>query len=254
MTKEGDAGHHSASELLGDWRAAERDTAAARSAASVAALALEAAAAAEEAAEETEVAIRTALEAVERAKAAADHAKEAASHAAEAAQLLSATAEVDKVRANHAVRMQRMRRLPREGGTTTRPSRGSPRTDPTRGPGDGRSRAVSDEPRCRPTRFSSVCRPRSSAGRAPRSRRPSGAAENRSMTDAGSPPGRAPRPAVHDERELRSTSSPKKPSTPSRMISASPPTRRAMTGVPQASASIATSPNGSGHDPGISAA
>ena len=36
------------------------------------------------------------------------------------------------------------------------------------------------------------------------------------------------------------------------MISGSPPTRRAMTGVPQASASMATSPNGSGHDPGIS--
>ena len=48
------------------------------------------------------------------------------------------------------------------------------------------------------------------------------------------------------------TSSPKNPSTPSRMISARPPTRRAMTGVPQASASIATSPNGSGHEPGIS--
>ncbi len=47
-------------------------------------------------------------------------------------------------------------------------------------------------------------------------------------------------------------SSPKKPSMPSRMISGSPPTRRAMTGVPQASASIATSPNGSGQDPGIS--
>ncbi len=49
-------------------------------------------------------------------------------------------------------------------------------------------------------------------------------------------------------------SSPKKPSTPSRMISVRPPTRRARTGVPQASASIAASPNGSGHDPGISAA
>ena len=36
------------------------------------------------------------------------------------------------------------------------------------------------------------------------------------------------------------------------MISGRAPTRRAMTGVPQASASIATSPNGSGHEPGIS--
>ena len=34
------------------------------------------------------------------------------------------------------------------------------------------------------------------------------------------------------------------------MISGRPPTRRAMTGVPQASASIATSPNGSGQEPG----
>ena len=35
-------------------------------------------------------------------------------------------------------------------------------------------------------------------------------------------------------------------------LASSAPTRRAMTGVPQASASIATRPNGSGHEPGIS--
>ena len=37
---------------------------------------------------------------------------------------------------------------------------------------------------------------------------------------------------------------------PSRTISGRPPTRRATTGVPQASDSIATSPNGSGQSPG----
>jgi hypothetical protein len=43
-----------ASELLGDWRAAERDVAAAKAARSIAELALESATAAEEAAIETE--------------------------------------------------------------------------------------------------------------------------------------------------------------------------------------------------------
>jgi hypothetical protein len=46
--------HHLAENLLGDWRAAERDTIAAREAARVASLALDSAKAAEEAAVETE--------------------------------------------------------------------------------------------------------------------------------------------------------------------------------------------------------
>jgi hypothetical protein len=48
------------------------------------------------------------------------------------------------------------------------------------------------------------------------------------------------------------TSSPKNPSIPSRMISGKAPMRRAMTGVPVARASMATRPNGSGHEPGMS--
>jgi hypothetical protein len=53
---------------------------------------------------------------------------------------------------------------------------------------------------------------------------------------------------------MPATSSPKKPSRPGRTISGSAPAGRAMSGVPQASDSIATSPNGSGHDPGMSVA
>jgi hypothetical protein len=103
LAKDTNAHHHSAAELLGDWRAAERDSAGARSAASVAALALKAASAAEVAALETETAVKAALAAAAQAKAAADLAKHAATQAAEAAQLLKATAARDRVRANHAV-------------------------------------------------------------------------------------------------------------------------------------------------------
>lgn len=97
------ADHHSAAELIGDWRAAERDTAAAKTVATIAGLALKTAKAAAEAATETEAAANAAQDAAERAKAAADRAKVAASHAAEAARLLGETAQVDKVEANHAV-------------------------------------------------------------------------------------------------------------------------------------------------------
>ena len=88
-----------ASELLADWRAAGRDTAAAQDALRVATLALEAATAAEEAAEETETAALAAQEAVQRALQAAASAKRAAAHAAAAAQVLSSGAEGDIVRA-----------------------------------------------------------------------------------------------------------------------------------------------------------
>lgn len=100
---EKDPQHHSAAELLDDWRAAERDTAAAKAAASIAARALESARAAEQAAVETEVAANAAQEAAEHAKEAANRAKQAATHAAEAARLLSKTAEANKVEANHVV-------------------------------------------------------------------------------------------------------------------------------------------------------
>lgn len=103
MAKDRDADHHSAAELLGDWRAAERDTAAAKSAASMAALALRAASAAREAATETEAAVEAALAAAERAKIAAERARTAATEAAEAALLLATRAEADETRANDAV-------------------------------------------------------------------------------------------------------------------------------------------------------
>ena len=93
--------HKSAAELLADWRAAGRDTAAAHAAASVAELALKAAAAAEEAAVEVEAAAQAARDAVERAMGAAARAKRAASEAAESASVYLAGAEADKVRANH---------------------------------------------------------------------------------------------------------------------------------------------------------
>lgn len=103
MSKDEHADHGSAAELLGEWRAAERDTVAAIGAATVADLAMKAASAAEEAATEAESAVAAAVDAADRAKVAADRAKKAATQASEAALMLAATAEGDKVRANHAV-------------------------------------------------------------------------------------------------------------------------------------------------------
>jgi hypothetical protein len=98
-----DPEHGQAADLIGKWRAAERDTVAAKDAAQVAGLALAAAMAAEEAAVETEQAALSAADAVERALDAAAKAKKAAAAAAEAAHLAMAGAEDDKVRANHDV-------------------------------------------------------------------------------------------------------------------------------------------------------
>jgi hypothetical protein len=92
---------HKAAELLAEWRAAGRDTAAAEAASEVARLALEAAQAADEAASETEAAASAAAAAVDQALKAAASAKRAAEHAANAAHILLASAEGDKVRANH---------------------------------------------------------------------------------------------------------------------------------------------------------
>jgi hypothetical protein len=92
---------HNAAELLANWRAAGRDTAAAKTASEVASLALEAAKAADEAAAETEAAASAAASAVDQALKAAASAKRAAEHAAKAAHILLASAEGDKVRANH---------------------------------------------------------------------------------------------------------------------------------------------------------
>ena len=89
--------------FLGDWRAAERDAAAAKTAQTVAEMALVAARAAEEAAMETEIAARAAVEASKSAQRAAQRAKQAATHAAEAASILTSGAEDDKARANHEV-------------------------------------------------------------------------------------------------------------------------------------------------------
>ena len=105
MEKKGpsEPGHNSASELLGDWRAAERDTVAAQGAASVAELALAAALAAEDAASETDEAAKLATEAAIRARAAVEHARRAANQAAEAAHMALAAAEGDRVRADQAL-------------------------------------------------------------------------------------------------------------------------------------------------------
>jgi len=103
MAKGGDAKHHSAEELLADWRAAERDSVAAHDAASVAARAVTAAATAEDAAMEAETAAREATEAAARAKDAAERAKAAASKAAETAQKAADTTEDDQARADKTV-------------------------------------------------------------------------------------------------------------------------------------------------------
>ncbi len=100
--KEGsDTSNDSIAEALAEWRAAGRDTVAARAAARIAGLALDAARAAEEAANETETAVKAAAAAVDKALQAATSARKAALSAAEAARILLAGAEGDKLRANH---------------------------------------------------------------------------------------------------------------------------------------------------------
>ena len=91
----------SAAELLAEWRAAGRDTVAARAASHVAEMALHAASAAEEAANEVEAAAKLALESVDKARSAASKARLAAGRASEAANILLAEAEGDKVRADY---------------------------------------------------------------------------------------------------------------------------------------------------------
>jgi hypothetical protein len=86
----------SASRLLGDWRAAERDTVAARESADTAALAASAAETASRAADETAEASRLALEAATRAE-------RAARETADAARILSTTAAADKLAATTGV-------------------------------------------------------------------------------------------------------------------------------------------------------
>jgi hypothetical protein len=121
-----------AAELLGQWRGAERDLVAARTAADVASAALGAAKAAEDAAAATKDAAQAAAEAVERALKAAATAKRAAEAAAAAARLASAGAEGDQVRASHDVEVaeevehaagQRFRDA-RDRGFTKEPDKG----------------------------------------------------------------------------------------------------------------------------------
>jgi hypothetical protein len=76
--------HTSPSDMLSDWRAAERDTVASHTASKVAQLALAAATAAEAAALEVDAAATAAVEALERARSAATQARKAATQAAEA--------------------------------------------------------------------------------------------------------------------------------------------------------------------------
>jgi hypothetical protein len=78
-------GKHSAAELLGDWRAAERDLAAAKAHNDTASLAATAAHQAQLAAQETSDAARLSQEAAQRAAAAANRTSEAAQLTATAA-------------------------------------------------------------------------------------------------------------------------------------------------------------------------
>ncbi len=89
-------GKGSAAELLSNWRAAERDHAAAIESAGVAALAAEAAQRASRAAQETAEAARLSLQAAQRAE-------HAARETAEAADVLSATAGQEQTLADNAV-------------------------------------------------------------------------------------------------------------------------------------------------------
>lgn len=90
-----------ASELLGDWRVAERDVVAARTAQEVAARALDAAKVAEEAAAESQKAAQAAVVAAERAQQAADLARQVATEVAEAAATEAAGEERSKSKTNH---------------------------------------------------------------------------------------------------------------------------------------------------------
>ena len=96
-------GNGTAAELLADWRAAGRDTAAAKAAAEVADLAVVTARTANEAASEAEVAANVTAEAAQRALEASASAKRAAASVSDAAQQFLSIAEGDKVRADHAV-------------------------------------------------------------------------------------------------------------------------------------------------------
>jgi hypothetical protein len=89
-------GKGSAAELLANWRAAERDHAAALESAGVAGLAANAAQRAAKAAHETAEAARLSLEAAQRAE-------HAARETAEAAEVLSATATEEQSLADSAV-------------------------------------------------------------------------------------------------------------------------------------------------------
>ena len=86
----------SAARLLGDWRAAERDTVAARESAEVATLAATAAQTAERAATETAESARLALEAATRAE-------RAARETADAARIVASSTAADKVAADEGV-------------------------------------------------------------------------------------------------------------------------------------------------------
>lgn len=99
MTPGADPEHGQAADLLSKWRAAERDTIAAKEAAQVASLAHRAATAAETSAVETEEAAVSAAEVVDLARVGAMKARKAASAAAAAAHMAIASAEGDKVRA-----------------------------------------------------------------------------------------------------------------------------------------------------------
>jgi hypothetical protein len=122
--------------LLADWRAAERDTAAAKSAASVAALAESAAAAAAEASSEATTAANAANQAARRASDAANVARKAAQSLSDDSVMASAKAGGDRVRAKEAVtEAEGAERVARVRYHTAEPAKfgGTPSPDETRG-------------------------------------------------------------------------------------------------------------------------
>lgn len=106
MAKKSEAKAHtarrSAGELLANWRGAERDSAAAETAASLAKLVLDNAMAVEEAATATKQAADAASEASQRAIELSKQARKLAMLAAETAQMQLSEAEGSRARSNHA--------------------------------------------------------------------------------------------------------------------------------------------------------
>jgi len=115
-------GKGSAAELLANWRAAERDRAAALDTATTASLAVEAATRAAHAARETAAAARLSLEAAQRAAM-------AARETADAADVLSAAAVRERAEADEAVTSAESAEIEAKGVFHDAQRKGFPRQD-----------------------------------------------------------------------------------------------------------------------------